>query len=67
MTILDYSISDLLFAYWLKRKREFLSQHQTVPSYIEERLKEARKRRNPKCSIFIFDIRWEVGWNYDNQ
>jgi len=55
MTILDYSLTDLLFAHWMQRKRDFLSRNAPVPPAIDQRLDELRKSRNPNASIFVLD------------
>jgi hypothetical protein len=53
VSIFDYTLVDLLFAHWMKRKREFMEQHLPVPPAIDARLDELRKQRNPNASIFI--------------
>lgn len=55
MTILDYGDVDLLFAHWMKRKREIMREHQPVPWWIDGELDRLRPIRNPNCSLFILD------------
>lgn len=54
-SILDFSVEDLLFAHWLKRKREHISENKHTPFYIESELDRLRPLRNPNHSVFVLD------------
>lgn len=53
MSILEYSLSDLLFAFWLDRQRDYLAKNKPVPPWLKARLDQLRPVRNPNASIFI--------------
>lgn len=53
MSIHDYSLVDLLFAFWFKQKRKSLSRNEAADKRVETRLNELRPLRNPEASIFI--------------
>lgn len=63
MTILDYKLCDLMFAYWLKRKREMLGERNPVGTWgrwpldclIDAELDRLRPLRNPNCTSFVLD------------
>lgn len=63
MTILDYELCDLMFAYWLKRKREMLGERDPVGTwgresldrFIDAELDRLRPVRNANCSGFVLD------------
>jgi hypothetical protein len=61
MKIFDYSLNDLLFAFWFSRKREIMSDdayfHRgySVPKWMDDRLNELRQLKNPNASIYILE------------
>lgn len=61
MTIFDYSVVDILFVHWLKRKREYLRDTggRAVPKWLDAELDRLRPLRNPECSISILDGRYD--------
>lgn len=57
MTIFDYSVVDIQFVHWLKRKREMLrdTKGEAAPKWLDAELDRLRPLRNQECSIFILD------------
>ncbi len=53
--IFEYKIEDLMFAHWMKRKREMMAEHKQIPAWLESELDKLRPLRNPSCSIFVLD------------
>lgn len=56
ISILDYSLVDLMFAYWLKRKRQIMArERKEPPKWLSDELDRLLPLRNPNCSVFILD------------